>query len=443
MDKHSFAYDVFISASEVDLAKGRELQDVLSKSGLRSYLYTENRIAQDFEKKVLEALPNSEYFVVLASPDACVSKWVKKEHKIFSEYEAKDPSRKIFRMKIGKGCEELLPPGILHAETIETLAPEIVRYYVDQRRSDCSELSATVRQVQEQLQKRDGEAFGHYRRSRFWRQLTADARVHIFTCGRDTAPDDVAGGRGSRTTIDKWDYKTVLDITHFLNRYYPTTHVQIEDPVSKLSHQDLREIWAADRLAKLQGLLRNRNCIIVGSPDVSDFAEIVLAATHDIRPYESERVKHTGYVIIKDAAKVSAPSSQYWTTSGNEEAGVAKLGGAGPEFFPTRVHSTGSGEMCGILAVVSNPFSDSPRADTQRHRIVLLSGFSGVATNAIAKFLTDDVHLSEFGRFDREYVDVEANIEVLIAVNFSGQARAAYGDKREIRGVSYRGLVVV
>ena len=94
--------------------------------------------------------------------------------------------------------------------------------------------------------------------------------------------------------------------------------------------------------------------------------------------------------------------------------------------------------MCGILAVVSNPFSDAPG----KHRIVLLSGFSGVATNAIAKFLTHDDYLAEFGKFDREYVNVETNVEVLISVTFRG-ASHAHGDRRDITGVAYRGLVEV
>jgi hypothetical protein len=440
MPNNPFKYDVFISAATDDEAKGKELQEALRRNGLSSYLYTENRASEDFEKKIRNALATSEYFIVLASGNACQSPWVKLEHRIFSEYEAKDPSRKIFRMKIGKGCPELLPGQILHASTIELLVPEVVRYHIEQRRCDCSELSDAVQVLERQLEKRDGEAFNHYRRSRFWRPLTNDYNVHIFTCGRDTPPDDGAGRRPSRTTIDKWDYRTVLDITHFMNRHYPATHVQIEDPVSKLSAHDLRKQSAVGRVAKLQALLRNKHCIIVGSPDVSDFAEIVLAETHKMEPYDSRRdAKQTGYVIIKDGATVSGPSSIQWTAADDEAPGVARLSADGPEYFPTRSHTKGDGEMFGILAVVSNPFSDSPI----NHRIVLLSGFSGVATNAIAKFLTHDDYLTEFGRFDREYANVERNIEVLIGVQFRGQTQAAHGDRREITAVSYRGLVEV
>src|SRR5207237_736715 len=130
---------------------------------------------------------------------------------------AADDNRHIFRLRVGQGCPELLPTGILHAGSIEELVPEIVRYHVEEHRLDAFD-----------LRRRDKEAFGHYRRSRFWRQLASDTNVHIFTCGRDTPPDNATGRRGSRTTIDMWDYKTVLDLTHFLNRYYPATHVKIE-----------------------------------------------------------------------------------------------------------------------------------------------------------------------------------------------------------------------
>jgi len=181
----------------------------------------------------------------------------------------------------------------------------------------------------------------------------------------------------------------------------------------------------------------------VGSPDVSDFAEIVLAKTHGIKPYHHDRVKQTGYVIIKDeAGEGPAPSSHYWTTHESERVGVAKLSATGQEAYPARLDpKTGEGEMCGVLAVASNPFSDLSGRPEER-RVVLLSGFSGVATNAIAKFLTDDNYLDEFAKFDRDYVDVNKNVEVLIGVNFSG-ALGIDGDGRTIQRIWYRGMVVV
>jgi hypothetical protein len=263
--------------------------------------------------------------------------------------------------------------------------------------------------------------------------------VHVFTCGRDTATD-----RGRRTVIDKWDYRTVLDITHFLSRHYPATQVTIEDPVSKLRRSDLKNpADGADRLATLHALLRNKNCIVVGSPDVSDFAEIVLSKAHDIPQYQAERRKRSGYVLVKDSAGEGVPSSShYWTREGDEPAGVRRLGD-GEKWFPAEFdEKTGRGTMHGILAVVRNPFFDAVD-DRPAPRVVLLSGFSGVATNAIAKFLTDDRYLDAFGQFDREYVDVERNIEVLIGVSYLDDPRSGGGDVRTIVDVWFEGMTVV
>ncbi|HET6280303.1 MAG TPA: toll/interleukin-1 receptor domain-containing protein [Polyangia bacterium] len=440
MGTTEFEHDVFISFAHEDATLAAALQEQLARHGLRVWLYTsKNRLGEDHERKIGDALRSSQYFVVLVSRAACTSIHVKREHDEFKRCEEVDPSRKIFRLKVGTlECPELLPLTILHATTIETLVPEMVRFHVEGRRGDSEMLRAHLKQTEEKLADREKEAFGHYRRSRFWRQLVQDRNVHIFTCGRDAAKAPSTGERPGRTTIDKWDYRTVLDITHFLNRHYPATQVTIEDPVSKLRKLDLEENGIVDRVATLHGLLRNKTCIVVGSPDVSDFAEIVLARTHNIKSYHPERVKQKGYVIVKDdGGHGAAPSSHYWTTTKSEKAGVAHLMDGGVKVYPSELDpKTGTGEMHGVLAVVSNPFSD-----TQRHdRVVLLSGFSGVATNGIAKFLTDDRYLDAFGEFDRDYVDVSKNIEVLISVRFSVDS-AVDGDSRAIQHVRYQSLV--
>lgn len=41
----------------------------------------------------------------------------------------------------------------------------------------------------------------------------------------------------------------------------------------------------ATAISDRRDLLMDKDCIIVGSPDVSDFAEIVLARVHQIPPY--------------------------------------------------------------------------------------------------------------------------------------------------------------
>jgi hypothetical protein len=83
-------------------------------------------------------------------------------------------------------------------------------------------------------------------------------------------------GTGKISTL--WDYRAVLDITHFFALNFSETKITIEDSVSKLHGEDLETVARlAVRVARMSSMLEDKDCIIVGSPDVSDFAEIVLA----------------------------------------------------------------------------------------------------------------------------------------------------------------------
>lgn len=163
--------------------------------------------------------------------------------------------------------------------------------------------------------------------------------------------------------------------------------------MSKLHDQDLNELTRmAVRLSDMRSTLEDKDCIIVGSPDVSDFAEIVLAHIHSIDPYNEERVKRKGYVLIKEGKR--ANSSFYWQKEKQEEEGVVQILDNKCEYYPHKVAQEGGspGKMYGILVVANNPFNKH----AQRKKIVILSGFSGVATDAIARLLTDETCLEEF-----------------------------------------------
>ena len=45
-------------------------------------------------------------------------------------------------------------------------------------------------------------------------------------------------GSGGRTNIDRWDYQTVLQITHFFAENFQGTKVTIEDPVANRRKRD-------------------------------------------------------------------------------------------------------------------------------------------------------------------------------------------------------------
>lgn len=410
-------YDVFISFANEDRAKAAEIRETLTRFGLRAYSFLEeNRTGDNWQEKVVAALRASEYLIVVASAHAANSEEVRREFRKFSELSV-GSARQTFVFEAGRDPSRTFAgPGIIVARDVPTLAQDIIGHYMTKQRP--------------RIEHRLNEAFKQYRQGRFWRPLTENKNVHIFTCARDTGRGSHPSVRGGRSNIDKWDYTSVVDITHFLSRHDPTTRVTIADPVSKLSHQAVTGHVGARRIAELIHKLRNKDCVIIGSPDVSDFAEIVLAQTHGIDPY-CAGTKKRGFVLLK--RKVSEDvltSSHYRTCSDDHPGGVAKLadGGSVTATGYSAVRRARDGDMYGVLAVVANPFCDVG----QQRRIVLLSGLSGIATNAMAKFLTDDNYLDQFAQFDRDYFDVRRDIEAVIGVRFDVVNDSDDGDWRRI-----------
>jgi hypothetical protein len=260
---------------------------------------------------------------------------------------------------------------------------------------------------------RVGEAFNDYHYSRFWHPGWGQSEgIHIFTCARDQAYDPTwKRGRGGRTTIDKWDYQTVLDLTRFFGARYPDVNVTIEDPVSKLSLAEIKTLNAGERFADMRDKLRNRDCVIVGSPDVSDFAEIVLARAHNLPAYSEKRVKTRGFVHIKD--RQQTPSVGYWIKGDNEREGIARIDSGEIVPYETDMHE-GKETTYGILIVANNPFNDRPGLKT---KILILSGFTGIATNGIAKLIADKKYRRQFYALDQK-IELDMQFEALISTRF-------------------------
>lgn len=177
----------------------------------------------------------------------------------------------------------------------------------------------------------------------------------------------------------------------------------------------------------------------MGPPDVSGFAEIALAHIEAIAPYTKERLKKKGFAIIYKEKKYTT-SSFYWQKE--EEEGVAQILQRGKyEYFPHRLadEDGNSGKMYGILVVANNPFC----RDSLKRRIAILSGFSGVATNGIAKIITDDNCLSEFFKLDNEYTNLSQDIEVLIGVEYDIDSGFTNRDTRRIKKITFEKLVKI
>lgn len=437
-----FKYDVFLSFSHEDSDHVRSIYEKIMEHGL-SVFWSERRLEKGvaFPMQLEEALIHSQHFALYCTAAAAKSEWVRKECDIFqNQCHMKDKKHRRMYVVMGKDCgEDAVWPSLkdLHRpESPADLITDLVKTITAEQKSSISVLLNQLEQEKHKVE----EAQKYYRYNRFWGPISENKEVHIFTCARDIAHDPKSmRGSGGRTNIDMWDYRAVLDITHFLASTYPNTKVFFEDPKSKLHGEDLEKApRLANRISQMRSMLENKDCIIIGSPDVSDFAEIVLAEIHQMAPYTEGRAKKKGFAIIKEPQRSGssyreqpyASSSFYWKKEADEDEGVAQILGPGQYkyFAHTLASESNPGKLYGILVVANNPFC---RAH-ERRKIIILSGFSGVATNAIAKLLTDERCLPEFFKLDNMYADINRDIEALVGVKYIADEGFDAKDTRRI-----------
>jgi hypothetical protein len=460
----AYDHDVFISYDHRDTRKVRPIFELLRRAGLRVFFDKDNlKSGQQFNPELSKAVLNSQHFVLYLSEKAASSSWVEKEWTLFHDscHLTDSENRLMYVLLDEPRCKSSIPPLlslIQRPESKEQLVAALAREFLTRIEADLKQaqgnqgaIIARLESQLEQEQRKVGEARGYYKQNRLWGPIARNKDVHIFTCARDV-PHNTQGARGygGRTNIDMWDYRAVLDISHFFASNYPSARVRIEDPVSKLQGKDLEGVPAlATHMADMSRMLENKDCIIIGSPDVSDFAELVLAKLHNINAYTEGREKRKGFVIIKEQQQTR--SSFYWAKSAAEEEGVVQILGDGDyRAYPNvpAVEGKSPGKMYGILVIANNPFrnADDRRDESARKKVVILSGFSGVATNAIAKILTDDDCLEEFFKLDDAYSDIDKDVEVLIGVEYEIEKNFDTRDTRRIKGIksiTFEGLVEI
>lgn len=425
--KNKFKYDIFISFTHEDEKEVSTIYDKIKKFGLNPFWSKDLPKGKEFPSELEKAEEESQHFVLYCSEKASKSKWVEKEWQMFLDfYHLPDPENRRMYVLLAPNCTDDLIPNLLKQLQRPNDTEELLMSIVIALERDYDQ--TVVELVKEK--RKVAEAQRYYRYNRFWGPIVKNRDVHIFTCGRVTSHDPKSGrGYGGRTSIDLWDFRAVLNITDFFASNYPNTKVTIEDPVSKLVVKDLAEdAQLVDRLADMRSMLEDKDCIIIGSPDVSDFAEQVLAKIHNIQPYAKDRIKSKGFVLIKDQKQFR--STFYWEKEAEKEEGVVQIIDTNKdEYFPHILSEYGRpGRMHGILIVGNNPFC---RREKDR-RIIILSGFSGVATNAIALLLTHENCLQEFFKLDNAYANIDRNIEALIEVRYLFDKDFVNRDTRQI-----------
>lgn len=413
--------DIFFSYSHKDKKDADRLAETLESHGLSLFRFTEPQETMpetDWVDAVHDGLERSQHLLVLCSPRSTESRYVKDECKKF--YKQPDRSRggarKVF-LYPGKDFTDADVPRYFDESAVVREPERIVRA-VYQIRIDA---------LRGELDIRDGQ-IKPYVHDIFWKPLLGideqrPGELHIVVCGR-YVPEDSRIGEKARTQIDKWDYETVVDLTRFLAANYPNAKIAIERPLPKMGRKEIEDPQAfTQQRDELLDTVRGKNVAVVGSPDVSDVAEILLAQLHGVHAYSPGRDLKDGYVFIKN--RQQRPSSFYWERKDDEVVGVAEIENG----EIVRPFATSSRAMCGILTVGENPVGGG--------RLLVLAGSSGPATNGIAKLLTDKNYREEMQELVDDYKP-EGNQAAVVEVGYSG-ARTEERDRREIEKVSYKG----
>jgi hypothetical protein len=434
MKEDGFLYDIFFSYNLNDEDKVRRICQEFRDAGLRPFFapvdLSELVGRNGWEEAILKAIPKSYHLGVYCSKDAVISKWVKRE---ITEF------RKNFKQRSQKDHRILAitDPDLPQADLKNVLsANEVLKGVLRPRNSQHAmqivanmrirQLSAALETAQVELgQTKEAarQSFDYYRHTRFWKPFSAipDQDLHIFTCGRDTPEETVQRGAGGRTSIDKWDYQAAVDITHYFAGHHRDIGVVIEQPVSK---KRIDEQTRSFDTAQFTRELIDRNCIIIGSPDVSDFAEITLARLLDVQPYDPRTRLTTGFRIRKAGRRFS---TFYEESSADERDGVRVI----REDKSGKFFTCENNQDHGVMVLADNPFS----RPGQKHKILILAGHSGVATRAMSLLLTNEEPwcLDTFFDLDQEIAVMGSPLAAVIEVSYKRTHEdGGIGDKRVI-----------
>ena len=210
-----------------------------------------------------------------------------------------------------------------------------------------------------------------------------------------------------------------------------------------------------------KALASGKSYIVVGSPDVSDYAEVVLAKAYGISPYEplpcnlpqckgSECsrpcIGRCGYVFYKlkyfrKTASDLSPHPRLKSFCYREAQSKIKqfvLWYGKPFFCATDV-------TYGVISILKNPFVAE---NMQPSTVVVLSGFTGVATYGLAVLLggkndedKESASISESDNAAKRLQDLlekhnnEESLQILVKVRVDLPQKQAARDVREFRSV--------
>jgi hypothetical protein len=267
-------------------------------------------------------------------------------------------------------------------------------------------------------------------------------KIHVITCARKALP---SVDRDGRTDIDMWDFTSVSELSVFIAQKYETTEVLIEKPKNK---EELGELKRLDMEAfhnALRSDIKGKDCLIIGSPDVSDYAEVVLADLYGVQPHKIRpNAKGLPYQFIKRTQAADSPrrKSAFYRFPGANEKDRVEFGSAVVECEDSQVLQDGKqirrGETYVVITIAERP---------DGHHTMVISGFTGVATYAAVQFLTDpawkprlEEYLARREGCKPAVQDCTVGVNILVSVKFTQPVSGGPGDRRAPGEIAFKAL---
>lgn len=275
--------------------------------------------------------------------------------------------------------------------------------------------------------------FAEWSRKRFWeRMLGRPGVVSIFTAALHSEDHD-------REMIGDWDLRAASELASFFNQHQ--IRATIETPIYQPESSFIAAGGKQKRIAKieyikqLEPLLKDKNCILIASPDVNPLTEFILGYMYNVpqqqlfnhstdvdnKPHAIVAVKKISQSKKSGSKRKPLPRVFYRTIEqeeGKKENNLEFLRGFNSNAFedtrsvmaPTQSQSEPnhqSFDTFGHLAILPNPFGRSG------HYIIVLNGVSGPATFAMTHVLTGNAE-SEFSSYNPKSFDPTAKSENIL-----------------------------
>ena len=170
--------------------------------------------------------------------------------------------------------------------------------------------------------------------------------------------------------------------------------------------------------------IADKNCVIIGSPDVSDYAEVALASLLGVEPYTPQQsLSRVGLRIRKT---INNYSTFYEAASDGAGEGLHILHDDVEHTFECSERTS-----YGLMVLADNPFCRPGGTE----KILILAGHTGVSTRAMSLLLTEGEQwcLDEFYRLDQAIAVMSGPVAAVIRVNYSRSRHdTLIGDFRDI-----------